>query len=130
MAARSQGVFGRYRWTEFGLLIIPFLILLLAMSQLLLANANTDLTTPLGNKYLPPLQGLIPVLGLIAVLFGVHLTLSIFFRKTDQVLFPLVGLLSGIGVLMATRLGPDICIKLKTGQLACDTNLGSRQLLW
>jgi cell division protein FtsW (lipid II flippase) len=79
---------------------------------------------------LPTVQGLIPVLGLIAVLFGVHLLLSIFFRKADQVLFPLVGLLSGIGVLMATRLGPDICVKLQSGQLACDTNLGSRQLVW
>ncbi|HLZ59945.1 MAG TPA: FtsW/RodA/SpoVE family cell cycle protein [Ktedonosporobacter sp.] len=130
MASRSPGIFRRYRWTEFGLLILPFFILLLAMTQLLLANSGAIQTSPLGNKYLPPLQGLIPVLGLIASLFGVHLLLSTFFRKADQVLFPLVGLLSGIGVLMATRLGPDICIKLKTGQLACDTNLGSRQLLW
>jgi cell division protein FtsW (lipid II flippase) len=118
MASRSPGVFQRYRWRELGLFIIPFIILLVAMTQLLLADA--DPRSSLSVKNLPTVQGLIPVLGLIAGLIAVNVIMSIFFRKADQMLLPLVGLLSSIGVLMATRLGPDIGIP----------SLGSQQLLW
>jgi cell division protein FtsW (lipid II flippase) len=48
--------------------------------------------------------------------------MSIFFRRADQVLLPLAGLITGIGVLMATRLGPDIT--------PASPGLGSRQLLF
>ncbi|HZO73210.1 MAG TPA: FtsW/RodA/SpoVE family cell cycle protein [Ktedonobacteraceae bacterium] len=120
MVSRSPGRLRGYRWKEFGLLIIPFLILLLAMTQLLLANVDPQ--SSLNVRNLPTIQGLIPVIGLIAALFGMNILFSIFFRKADQVLLPLVGLLSGIGVLMATRLGPDLPPP--------DPALGSRQLLW
>ncbi len=107
MARRSSiTAIKRYRWQELGLFIIPFMILLLEMIQLL-----------------PTIEGLIPVLGLIAVLLGINLLLSFTFPKADQVLLPLVGLLSGIGVLMATRLGPNL-------RPFPDPALGSRQLLW
>lgn len=126
MASKSPGALSRYRWQELSLLIIPAAIMLLIMTQLLLANslkadalhANTNFST----KILPPVQGLIPVLGLIGALLVVHLILNIFFRKADQVLLPLVGLLSGIGVLFATRIGPDLPIPIEA--------LGSRQLMW
>lgn len=120
-ANRSSNVFQRYRWTELGLFILPFLMLLVEMSQLLLANA--DPRSSLSTRNLPTLQGLIPVLGLIAALFVSNVILSIFFRKADQILLPLVGLLSGLGVLMATRLGPDL-------YPFPDPALGSRQLVW
>ncbi len=121
MASRSPGVFRRYRWTELGLFIIPFLILILEMSQLLLANK--DQTSSLSTRNLPTVQGLIPALGLIGALLIANIVMSMFFRKADQVLLPLVGLLSGIGVLMATRLGPDL-------SPFPDPALGSRQLVW
>ncbi len=120
MASRSPGVFRRYRWTELGLFIIPFMILLLEMSQLLLANK--DQTSSLSTRNLPTLQGLIPALGLIGALLVANIIMSAFFRKADQILLPLVGLLSGIGVLMATRLGPDLNPP--------DPAEGSKQLLW
>jgi cell division protein FtsW (lipid II flippase) len=118
MASRSPGAFQRYRWRELGLFIIPFIILLVAMTQLLLANA--DPRSSLSIKNLPPVQGLIPVFGLIVGLVAANIILSISFRKADQVLLPLVGLLSSIGVLMSTRLGPDIGIP----------SLGTQQLAW
>ncbi|HEU5229700.1 MAG TPA: FtsW/RodA/SpoVE family cell cycle protein [Ktedonobacteraceae bacterium] len=121
MVSRSPGKFRGYRWKELGLLIVPFLILLLAMTQLLLANADPQ--SSLNVRNLPTIEGLIPVIGLIAALVGMNVLFSIFFRKADQILLPLVGLLSGIGVLMATRLGPDL------GPFP-DPALGSRQLLW
>lgn len=117
-ASLSPGLLRRYRWRELGLFIIPFLILLLEMFQLLLANE--DPTSSLSTKNLPTLQGLIPVIGLIAVLLSVNLLLSFSFPKADQMLLPLVGFMSGIGILMALRLGPDVG----------DPALGTRQLIW
>src|SRR5437588_3854199 len=127
MARRSSiTAIKRYRWQELGLFIIPFMILLLEMIQLLLARSlrtGVVQTSSLTVKNLPTIEGLIPVLGLIAVLLGINLLLSFTFPKADQVLLPLVGLLSGIGVLMATRLGPNLLPY-------ADPALGSRQLLW
>ncbi|MBV8821451.1 MAG: FtsW/RodA/SpoVE family cell cycle protein, partial [Ktedonobacteraceae bacterium] len=66
MAGRFPGVLQRYRWTELGLFIIPFLLLLLEMSQLLIAKADPH--SSLSKSNLPTLQGLIPALGVIIVL--------------------------------------------------------------
>src|SRR5579863_5499318 len=116
-----------YRWKELGLFIIPFIILLLIMFQLPLAQyyetqlqTNTQHQIPLTLSILPTIHDLIPILGLIIALFAVNVITSFFFPKIDQVLLPLVGLMSGIGVMMATRLGPDVG----------DPNLGTRQLAW
>lgn len=121
MASQAPNLLRRYRWKELGLFVIPFLILLIAMTQLFLANL--DPRSSLNVKNLPTVQGLIPVLGLIAGLFVAHLVMNVFFQQADQVLLPLVGLISGIGVLMATRIGPDQVPNP-------DPALGSRQLLW
>jgi len=110
----------RYRWRELGLFILPCLIFLLAITQLFLDKI--DARSSLNTHNLPTIQVLIPVIGLIAAFLTVHIVLSLFFRKADQVLLPLVGLLSGIGVLMATRLGPDLNPP--------DQALGTRQLVW
>src|SRR6266581_4036834 len=115
----------RYRWKELGLFIIPFMIFLLAMTQLLLARsvrAGLVPTSSLSTKNLPTVEGLIPVLGIIAILLGVNVLLSFTFPKADQVLLPLVGLLSGIGVMMALRIGPNL--------FPPDPALGTRQLMW
>ncbi|HVB75921.1 MAG TPA: FtsW/RodA/SpoVE family cell cycle protein [Ktedonobacteraceae bacterium] len=106
--------------------IIPFIILLLIMFQLPLAQYyETQLRSnksqvPLTLSILPTIHDLIPIIGLIVALFLVNITISFFYPKADQVLLPLAGLMSGIGVMMATRLGPN----------AGDPNLGTRQLAW
>ncbi len=127
MARQSNSFLKRYRYKELGLFIIPFMILLLVMFQLPLAQYyetqiqnNAQHPVPLTLDILPSIHALIPILGLIVTLFLVNVLFSIFFPKTDQILLPLVGLISGIGVMMATRLGPDIG----------DPNLGTRQLVW
>ena len=128
-ANMNSGILRRYRWKELGLLIIPFMILLLEIVQLPLAHyfetqitatANTQQTIPFSTAILPSFTDLIPVFGLIVALILVNLLLSIFFPKADQLLLPLVGLMSGIGVLMALRLGPQVG----------DPLLGTRQLVW
>lgn len=107
-----------YRWRELALFVLPFLIILLAMTQLLLADHDPH--SSFSTKSLPTIHDLVPALGLIAALLAVNILLSFTFPKADQLLLPLVGLLSGLGMLMATRLGPDIGVP----------DLGSRQLIW
>jgi len=120
---RSLAFIRGYRWQELSLLIIPFLILLLEMTQLLIADMDPN--SSLNIKNLPLRDGLTPIFGLIIALIATNVILSISFRKADQVLLPLVGLLSGLGVLMMTRLGPNI--PPPTGPIL---NMGSRQLIW
>jgi len=120
-SSQSPGALRRYRWKELGLLIVPFMILLLEMTQLLLVPlVKEDPAASFSLQHLPTAQALIPALGLIIVLLGTNLLFSVFFFRADQVLLPVVGLLSGIGMLMATRLGPSIGVP----------NLGTRQLVW
>ncbi len=122
-AYQPPKTFQRYRWKELGLFILPFTILLLEMLQLQLTKL--DSTMSLNLKNFPIMQGLAPILGFIAALLAAHIILNIFFRQTDQVLLPLVGLISGLGVLMSTRLGPvDSLFN------ALDPNLGIKQLTW
>jgi cell division protein FtsW (lipid II flippase) len=120
MANRRPSRLRSYRWQEIFLFILPLALMLLAMTQLLLAKSDAVTTADLRN--LPILEGLTPIFGLIAALIIVHILLNVFFRKADQMLLPVVGLLSALGVLMATRLGP-------TPQVD-DPNLGNHQLLW
>jgi cell division protein FtsW (lipid II flippase) len=128
-ANMSSGILRRYRWKELGLLIIPFLILLLEMVQLPLAQqfeshvtatATTQQSIPFSTAILPSVRDLIPIFGLIVALLLVNFLMSIFFPKADQLLLPLVCLMSGLGVLMALRLGLDVGDPLQ----------GTRQLVW
>lgn len=116
----------RYRWRERWLLLVPFTILLLEMFQLPLAqyyknNINTQ-QIPFSTSLLPNVHDLIPIIGFVVVVLVVHILLTIFFPKADQMLFPIVVLMSGLGVLLALRTGPDA--------FPYDSNLGSKQLLW
>ncbi len=116
----------RFRWRERLLLLIPFIFLLLEMFQLPLAQyykSNIDISRQQNVlSLLPTIHDLIPIIGFIAVVVVVHIVLTIFFPKSDQMIFPIVALLSGLGVLLALRTGPDA--------FPYDSNLGFKQLLW
>ena len=127
MASRSPGVITRYRWQELALFILPFLVLLTAMTLLLVGGPGSNPQAPFSPKSLPAVQDMVPVFGLIGALLVANVIMSIFFRKADQLILPLVGLLSGIGILMATRLGPNLAIYRKVPSLA---TLGPKQLVW
>ncbi len=132
MASQSPGTSSRYRLRELGLLILPFLILLIAMTQLLVGGPGSNPQAPFSPKSLPTLQDIMPVLGLIGALLVANIVMSIFFRKADQFLLPLAGLLSGIGVLMATRLGPNLAIVRSPDGVPLKglETLGTKQLGW
>ncbi len=128
MASQAPGTRSRYRLRELTLLLLPFLIMLIAMTQLLLSGPSVDRTAQLTPKVLPALQDITPVFGVIGALLVANIIMSIFFRKADQFLLPLVGMLSGIGVLMATRLGPNIAAYRPNAESAA--TYGPKQLLW
>ena len=127
MASRSPRAITRYRWRELALFILPFLVLLTAMTLLLVGGPGSNPQAPFSPKSLPAVQDMVPVFGLIAALLIANIIMSIFFRKADQLLLPLVGLLSGIGILMATRLGPNLAVFRGIPSLA---TLGPKQLVW
>ncbi len=128
MASQSPGTKSRYRLRELTFMLLPFLILLIAMTQLLIGGPGSNPQAPFSPKSLPAVQDMIPVFGLIGALLIANIVMSIFFRKADQYLLPLVGLLSGIGVLMATRLGPNIAAYRPNAASAA--TYGPKQLLW
>src|SRR5260221_14215792 len=107
MALRSPARFIKtYRWQELGLFIIPFIILLLVMTQLLLARlvrAGLVQTSSLSVKNLPTVEGLLTVFCIIVAFVFINIVLNIFFPKTGQGLFPLVGLLCVIAAVNALR---------------------------
>jgi cell division protein FtsW (lipid II flippase) len=107
----------KYRWTEMYLLLLPASFLLLGWIELLLVRLRPDIVS---QKTLPPLEALLPALGLIAALGGAHFLMCIIAPEADQTLLPIAGTLASIGVLMSIRLGPDL------GQ----DNLGTKQLGW
>ncbi len=104
----------RYRWRELQLLILPALFMLTGMFMLILVDS--------GDKKinLPTVDSLVPAIGVIAALISMHVLLTIMLPQADQVLLPIVGLLSIFGVLMALRLGPPLSTP----------DLGTKQLIW
>jgi cell division protein FtsW (lipid II flippase) len=107
----------RYRWTEFWLLVLPSVFMLLGLTTLLVVNGQR---IDLAARTLPPLDAFTPVIGLVVALYGAHFLLNFIAPDADQTLLPIAGMLSAIGVLMALRLGPDL------GQ----PTLGSKQLVF
>ncbi len=111
-----QGIH-RYRWRELQLLILPALFMLTGMTMLILVDNSAA-----KHVSLPTIDSLGPALGVIAALLGMHILLTILLPQADQVLLPIVGLLSIFGVLMALRLGPNLSPP--------SPGLGNKQLLW
>ncbi|HEY7834228.1 MAG TPA: FtsW/RodA/SpoVE family cell cycle protein [Ktedonobacterales bacterium] len=107
----------RYRWTELFLLLLPAAFLLLGTTELLVLKTQPAV---IDRNNLPTVAALLPALGLIAALAGTHIVLCWIAPDSDQTLLPIAGTLASLGVLMATRLGPDL------GQ----PDLGSKQLGW
>lgn len=104
-----------YRWTEFRLLLLPSIFMLFGLTILLIEKGQA---VDLATRKLPPLADFAPVIGFVLALYGAHFLLNFIAPDADQTLLPIAGMLSAIGVLMATRLGPDL------GQ----ATLGTKQL--
>src|SRR5512133_3665518 len=98
---------GRLRWTELSLLILPALFLGLGMTMLALARPEVVSTSE------------VRVSGAVLVLLlAAHFVLSWRLPRSDQLVLPLVAMLSLIGLLMANRLS------------SLDSGLMTRQGIW
>jgi cell division protein FtsW (lipid II flippase) len=93
-----------WRWLELGLLVAAIAPILCGTLVLSLIWER-----PLSDGRFQPIYGFVSVLVLC------HVLLSVFRSRSDQVLLPLTGALTGIGMLMVTRLVPI---------------LGPRQFMW
>lgn len=114
----------RYRWSELFLLILPSVFIIIGLLQLTLieGNKNGAGVTSISQNNLPALDALGPNLFLIVALLATHVILSWLLPDADQTILPITAMLSAMGVLMATRLGPYLSSPAPT--------LGFHQLLW
>ena len=99
-----DAVVSRWRWRELGLVLCALLPCLAGVVVLSLVWER-----PLDDARFRPIY------GLLGVLLACHVALSVFRSRGDQLLLPLVAALVGTGLLLVTRLVPE---------------LGPRQFMW
>ena len=104
------------RWRELGLLAV-------VAGALLLGGLSLG-TTQTGSLALAHPAGLATYLGALA---AVHVALVLAGRRVDEVLLPTVGMLGGIGLLLAERLPQDLVVQ-RVG--SATLGLASLQLIW
>src|SRR5271165_139730 len=113
----------RYRWSELFLLIMPALFIVLASFQLqLIATTSNTSTVQFTPNTLPGIDIFGPQFFLILAFLATHVVLSWLLPEADQTILPITAMLSSVGVLLATRLGPDLPTP--------DKLLGYRQAVW
>ena len=98
-------------------------LLLVVAGALILGSLSLGFTRT-GSPSLAHPAGLIVYLGALA---AVHLALVVAGRRVDEVLLPAVGLLGGIGLLLAERLPQDLVVQ-QVGPATL--GLASLQLTW
>jgi len=98
--------------------------LLLAVAGALLLGSLSLGVTRTGSPSLAHPAGLVAYLGALA---AVHVALVVAGRRVDEVLLPAVGLLGGIGLLLAERLPQDLVVQ-QLGPVAL--GLATLQLIW
>jgi cell division protein FtsW (lipid II flippase) len=98
--------------------------LLLAVAGALLLGSLSLGFTRAGSPSLAHPAGLVAYLGALAT---VHIALILAGRRVDEVLLPAVGLLGGIGLLLAERLPQDLVVQ-RFGPVAL--GLATLQLMW
>ena len=98
--------------------------LLLAVAGALLLGSLSLGFTRTGSPSLAHPAGLVAYLGALA---AVHVALVVAGRRVDEVLLPAVGLLGGIGLLLAERLPQDLVVQ-QFGPVAL--GLATLQLIW
>lgn len=99
MTSRLSAALGRVRFTELQLLVVPSLLTIVGLLTIFLASTK-DLNWHWSDIWVS--------LAFMAGVFGISFWLSAAGFRGDQVIFPIVVALSGLGLLMIQRLGPDL----------------------
>lgn len=106
----------RFRFTEFQLLVAPSLLTVVGLLTIFLARQG-NASWSLSDIWVS--------LAYVALLFGMSLWLSVSGFRGDQMLFPIVATLAGIGLLAMQRLRP--VLEEQGGEWA---NLAQKQLIY
>jgi cell division protein FtsW (lipid II flippase) len=113
---RLRAAVRRLRWTEFRLLIAPSLLSIVGMLMVILV--------PTGNIQWQ-WTGIWQSFLFIGLLYGLHAWLNITRPRADQVIVPLVALLTALGLVMIQRLEPA----LAAGSDAYK-GIANKQVIW
>ncbi len=111
-----NAILRRFRFTEFQLLVAPSLMTVVGLLTIFLARTGT-------TKW--SISDISVSLGYVALLFGMTIWFSASGFKGDQVLFPVVATLAGVGLLEIQRLNP-VLIERGAGW----ANVAQRQVLF
>src|ERR671933_262037 len=106
----------QFRFTEMQLLVVPSLMAIVGLLTIFLVQTGEKAWS---------WSDIWVSLAYVAFLFGMSLWLSFSGFKGDQVLFPIVAMLAGVGLLVTERLHP-VFVDRGGGW----TNLAQRQLLF
>jgi cell division protein FtsW (lipid II flippase) len=99
VSSRLSSALGRVRFTELQLLVVPTLMTVVGLLTIFLASTR-DLNWHWTDIWVS--------LAFMAGVFGISIILSIVGFRGDQVIFPIVVSISGLGLLMIQRLAPDL----------------------
>lgn len=99
MRRATSSVLGRIRFTELQLLVVPTLMTVVGLLTIFLASTR-DLNWHWTDIWVS--------LAFMGAVFGISIWLSAIGFRGDQVLFPIVVSVSGLGLLMIQRLAPDL----------------------
>jgi cell division protein FtsW (lipid II flippase) len=97
--ARAASIFDRVRFTELQLLIVPSAMTVVGLLTIFLASTR-DLNWNWRDIWVS--------LAFMIAVFAISLWLSAIRFRGDQVIFPIVVAISGLGLLMIQRLAPDL----------------------
>lgn len=109
-------VLRRFRFTEFQLLVAPSLMTVIGLLTIFLARTGS-------SKW--SLSDISVSLGYVALLFGMTIWFSATGFKGDQVLFPVVAMIAGLGLLEIQRLNPVLADRGPSW-----ANIAQRQVLF
>ncbi|HUG14506.1 MAG TPA: FtsW/RodA/SpoVE family cell cycle protein [Thermomicrobiales bacterium] len=99
MTAWVGALVGRVRFTELQLLVVPSVMTVVGLLTIFLASTR-DLNWDWRDIWVS--------LAFMVAVFGISLWLSANQFRGDQVIFPIVVALAGLGLLMIQRLAPDL----------------------
>ncbi len=111
-----NAILRRFRFTEFQLLVAPSLLTVVGLLTIFLARTGSTRWS---------LSDISISIGYVVLLFGMTLWLSATGFKGDQVLFPVVATLAGVGLLEIQRLNP-VLVERGPGW----ANVAQRQVLF
>ncbi|MGI8587679.1 MAG: FtsW/RodA/SpoVE family cell cycle protein [Chloroflexia bacterium] len=108
----------RWRWTEFQLLLVPAILSLVGMLIVIVVPTEKLALTwrDLWMSFL-----------FIGLLYATHFFLGATQRGADQVLLPVVGVITGLGMITIQRLQPSL---VRTYPTAGYEDVASKQMLW